>query len=43
MERIGKPVAIAEDFLKQPFQPGEFDVVTLWVTLNILRGLKIFT
>jgi ubiquinone/menaquinone biosynthesis C-methylase UbiE len=33
-QKIGKSVAIAGDFLKQPFHPEEFNVVTLWATLE---------
>ena len=33
-QRMGETVAIAGDFLTQPFQSGEFDVVTLWATLE---------
>jgi ubiquinone/menaquinone biosynthesis C-methylase UbiE len=39
---MGKPVAIAEDFLKQPFHSDEFDVVTLWVTLEHLTKPESF-
>ena len=35
-KKIGQDVAIADDFLEQPFDADSFDVVTLWVTLEHL-------
>jgi SAM-dependent methyltransferase len=32
--KMGRTVAIAADFLSQPFMAGEFDMVTLWATLE---------
>ena len=33
-QKMGLSVAIAADFLSQPFVAGEFDMVTLWATLE---------
>lgn len=36
-KRIGRPVAMAGDFLTHPFRAEEFDVVTCWASLEHVR------